>query len=327
MILITGASGFLGQHLTRFLAAKGLPVRALYLNTPPSQEMKDLSVVEWVKCDLLDIFAVEEAMVGIEEVYHCAAMVSFDPKDRAEMLHFNKEAAANIVNQAVLQGIRKMVHVSSVAAIGRSGESQKEITEEEEWGESKYNSAYGLSKYMAETEVWRGIGEGLNAAIVNPGIILGAGDWDSGSANLIKVVAKGFPFYTTGVNSWVDVQDVVGAMYLLMGCEITAERYILSAGSFTYKEVFGLMANGLKIKPPSIHANKLMTGVAWRYASVKSKFNGKKPLITKETAETARGTSIYNNTKFLKAFPTFAYTGIGQTISNMAQCYLESNIV
>src|SRR5438874_1405767 len=121
-------------------------------------------------------------MIGVTDIYHCAAMVTFDPRHVNEMLHFNPQSTANIVNQALLQGIRKLVYVSSVAALSRPGNAAKEITEEQEWGESKYNSAYGISKYFAETEVWRGIGEGLNAVIVNPGIILGPGDWNRGSA-------------------------------------------------------------------------------------------------------------------------------------------------
>ena len=164
-----------------------------------------------MQCDLLDIYEVEEAMQGITDVYHCAAIVSFQPADKEKMLHFNVESTANIVNEALEQDIRKLVFVSSVAALGRS-EVTKEITEEEQWEESKYNSRYGLSKHMAEMEVWRGIGEGLNAVIVNPGIILGEGNWDEGSARLMKVVYKEFPFYTQGINGWVDVKDVVKAM-------------------------------------------------------------------------------------------------------------------
>jgi len=165
MILLTGASGFLGQHLVRFLSAQGDAVRALYNHKVPNSELQELPGVSWAKYDLLDIFAVEEAMQGIDEVYHCAAIVSFKPGRREEMLHFNAESTTNIVNQAIEQGIRKMVYVSSVAALGRAAESNKEISEEEEWEESRGNSAYGMSKYIAEMEVWRGIGEGLNAVV------------------------------------------------------------------------------------------------------------------------------------------------------------------
>ena len=159
MILVTGASGFVGRHLVQHLSAQGNKVRALYNKHAPAEYLKNLPGVHWMQCDLLDVYAVEAALQDITMIYHCAAIVSFDPALREEMLHFNVESTANIVNQALLQDINKMVYLSSVAALGRTGES-KEITEEEEWGESKYNSAYALSKYLAETEVWRAIGEG-----------------------------------------------------------------------------------------------------------------------------------------------------------------------
>ncbi len=250
MILLTGASGFLGQHLLRYLSAKGSRVRALYHNHPPSASLLEMPGVEWMKHDLLDIYAVEEAMQGISEIYHCAALLSFDPKRREEMLHFNAESTANIVNQALEQGIRKMLHISSVAALGRQEKNDKEITEEEQWEENRQNSAYGMSKYLAEMEVWRGIGEGLNAVIVNPGIILGEGNWEEGSAQLIKVVYKEFPFYTEGVNAWVDVQDLVEICYMLMQSEVEEERFIVSAASIPYKEIFSMMAAALGKKAP-----------------------------------------------------------------------------
>jgi dihydroflavonol-4-reductase len=252
MILITGASGFLGQHLLQHLSAQNKEIRALYHRTQPPAHLKNMAGVEWMCCDLLDIYEVEQAMQGVEEVYHCAGMVSFQPAHREAMLHFNPESTANLVNEALVQGIRKMVHVSSVAALGRTGDQKKEITEDAQWGESKYNSAYALSKYLAEMEVWRGIGEGLNACIINPGIILGEGSWDKGSTQLMKVVHKEFPFYTNGVTSWVDVQDVVKASVMLMESDVEAERFIISAGNYAYREIFTRMAKALDKNLPVI---------------------------------------------------------------------------
>ena len=321
MVLITGASGFLGQHLVKYLVSKNVNIRALYFNTVPTTVLYQLPGVEWMQCDLLDVFAVEEAMKGITEIYHCAAIVSFDPKTHEKMLHFNVESTTNVVNEALLQGIRKMVHVSSVAAIGRTPNSKKHINEDEEWGESIYNSAYGLSKYLAEIQVWRSIGEGLNVVIVNPGIILGVGNWDSGSAQLIKLAAKEFPFYTTGINSWVDAEDVVSAMYGLMNSKIAAQRYIVSAGNFEYKEIFTLMANAMNKKPPRYKANSLITGLAWRLSKLQSAILHSNSLITKETAITSNQKSYYDNSKLLSALPNFSYTGIEDTIKKMANSY------
>lgn len=320
IILVTGASGFVGQHLVRLLSAKGHIVRALYNSHLPTNSLQQLPGVSWHKYDLLDIFEVEEAMAGVTDVYHCAAIVSFHPKDKAGMLHFNVESTANIVNQALEQGIRKMMFVSSIASLGRT-QHNAPITEEEQWEESKYNSVYSLSKHNAELEVWRGMAEGLNAVVVNPGIILGEGNWDEGSARLMKVVDSEFPFYTQGINGWVDVQDVVNAMYLLMQSDITEERFILSAGNFGYHEVFSMMAQALGKKPPHIKASPLMTGLVWRFSMLKHKLAGGGLTITRETARTSQSINNYDNSKLLKFLPGFSYTTMQQTIARMAAAY------
>ncbi|XZF12951.1 NAD-dependent epimerase/dehydratase family protein [Chitinophagaceae bacterium MMS25-I14] len=322
MILVTGASGFVGQHLVRFLSARGAAVRALYRNTAPDAALLALPGVQWMKCDLLDIFDVEEAMQGIEDVYHCAAIVSFHPSHQKDMLHANVLSTAHVVDEALAQGVRKLAYVSSVAALGRT-EGAKEITEAEEWEESRYNSAYGLSKYQAEMEVWRGIAEGLNAVIVNPGIILGEGSWEDGSSRLIKVAAEEFPFYTEGINGWVDVADVVHALYVLMQSEVDAERFILSAGNFSYREIFTMMAEALHKKPPHIKATPFMTGLIWRWNHLRTFLTGKITSVTRETARNAQKQSFYNNGKLLRYLPQFSYTPLSQTIRRMAGAYIK----
>ncbi len=321
MILVTGASGFLGQHLVQSLAAKGLPVRALYNRNKPTGQLAQLKGVDWQYADLLDVYDVEEAMKGVTHVYHCAAIVSFEPKHQEAMLHFNPESTANIVNQALEQGIEKLAYVSSIAALGKATAEKPEITEEEQWGENNYSSAYGLSKYLAETEVWRGVGEGLNAVIVNPGIILGEGNFNDGSTELMKIAWKQFPFYTNGVTAWVDVQDVVLALQALMQSGKEAERYILSTGNYSYREVFNMMAASLNRKPPHIYANAFITGLVWRFGKLKNLF-GKHAAITRETARTAHALSYFNNSKLTQALPGFSYTPLQQTIERMGKAFL-----
>ena len=325
MILVTGASGFLGQHLVRYLSAHGKQVRALYHTHPPTPELKSLPGVEWICCDLLDIYDVEDAMKGIIEVYHCAAIVSFDSRQKEKMLHFNPESTANLINQAIVQGIRKFVHISSVAALGRTGEA-KEINEEAEWEESKYNSAYALSKFIAETEIWRGIGEGLNAVIVNPGVILGPGNGRDLSTQLMKIVHREFPFYSKGVTSWVDVSDVVKAITMLMVSDVAAERFIISGGNHSYMEIFTLMACALDKKPPRFAVNSFMAAIGWRLSVLQSALLGTKPLITRETANNANTMSFYNNQKLLNTFPDFSYTTLPDSINLMAQSFQHSLI-
>jgi len=325
MVLVTGGSGFLGRHLVRQLAASGQEVRALYHRNAPSADMHSLPGVVWQQCDLLDVFDVEEAMAGITDIYHCAAIVSFSPAMAETMLHFNPESTANIVNEAITHDIRKLVYVSSVAALGRNSEA-KEVTEEQEWGESSYSSAYGLSKYLAETEVWRGVGEGLNATIINPSVILGAGDWHTGSPQLITLADKEFPFYTNGINGWVDVHDVVRIMVQLMNSDITAERFIVSGGNHSYREVFNLMADALGKKQPSFRAGPFITSMAWRIGALLHRITGKSPVITRETARTAQSIVHYNNSKLLQTFPSFHYTPLRETIDRMAGAFRKRNI-
>lgn len=321
MILVTGASGFLGRHLVRHLAAQGHTVRALYHKTAPDQLLLNLEGVSWQQCDLLDVYDVEDAMQGVARVYHCAAIVSFHPADRDSMLHFNVESTTNIVNEALETGVRKLVFVSSVAALGRS-EKGKELTEEEQWEESRYNSRYGLSKHLAELEVWRGMAEGMDGVVVNPTVILGPGNWNEGSARLMTVVDEEFPFYTQGINGWVDVEDVVTAMVRLMESDISGERFIVSAGNYPYREIFTKMALALGKKPPRIKAGKFLTGLVWRWNMIRSSLFGKVVTVTKETANTAQRQTFYNNSKLFRYLEGYQYRPIDQTIGTMAAAFV-----
>ena len=190
MILVTGATGLVGSHLIKALVAQGRTVRALYRSEIPATP--EASAIEWFKADILDIVALEEAMVGVQQVYHCAAIVSFTAKNKSALQHTNIEGTANIVNACLNAGVEKLLFVSSVAALGRIREDQA-INETMNWSEETSNSEYGKSKYLAEIEVWRGMGEGLNVVVVNPVIILGPSDWKKGSTAIFKSAYDEFP--------------------------------------------------------------------------------------------------------------------------------------
>ena len=307
MILVTGATGLVGSHLLKQLVANGKKVRALYRSSVPV--IVETEGVEWVRGDILDVISLEEAMVGVKQVYHCAAMVSFNPKKKAILHQTNVEGTANVVNACLNEGVDKLLFVSSVAALGRIRED-KPINETMNWSEETSNSEYGKSKYSSEVEVWRGIGEGLNAVIVNPVIILGAGDWTAGSSGLFKSAYDEFPWYTEGTGGFVDVMDVVKAMMLLMDSNITAERFILSAENLSYREVFTQMAKNFGKKPPHRRVTPLLASIVWRIEAVKAMFTGKDPLLTKETARTAAAKVQFDNQKLKLFFPNFQYTPI-----------------
>ncbi len=327
MILVTGASGFVGGHLTKALSESGSVVRALYHRHPPTQEMQSWPGVTWKQADLLDVYDAEEVLSGVYEIYHCAAIVSFNPARKDEVIHVNTEITSNLVNAAIDADIRKMVHISSIASLGRNG-TTKEITEEAQWEESSHNSAYASGKYAAEMEVWRVIGEGLDAVILNPGIILGEpltpSGWDDGSARLMQTAYKEFPFYTDGITAFVDVADVVRAAISLMKSDISAERFILSAGNIAFREVFNRMADSLGRRRPRFHAGPLATSLVWRLSALQRLFTGRTPLITRETARNAQLKCFYKADKIIAALPQFTYTPLDSTITRMAKAYLSA---
>ena len=311
MIFVTGASGLVGSHLIKSLVEKGLSVVALYRSVPPVFEGSNK--VKWVQGDILDMESLENAMVGVTQVYHCAAIVSFAPAQAATMLHANIAGTANVVNACIEKNIQKLVYVSSVAALGRIRQGVA-IDESMNWTPETSNSIYGKSKYLAEMEVWRGMGEGLNVAVVNPVIILGAGDWNKGSSEIFKSAYDSFPWYTQGVSGFVDVLDVVDAMQLLMQSSTSGQRYIISAENVKYQDIFTQIAQAFNKKPPYKKVTPFLAAIVWRLEAIKGLFTGKTPLLTKETAATAQAVVHFDNTKFLKAFPAFKYRPVNQTI-------------
>ena len=313
MILVTGGSGLLGSALIDQLLAAGKPVRAIYNKTRLADRADNK--IQQFQCNILDVIGLEEAMKDIEQVYHCAAIVTFNPRRKREMYKINIEGTANVVNAALNAGIKKMVHVSSVAALGRIREDEA-VNETMNWTEETSNSAYGQSKYMAEMEVWRGIGEGLNAVMVNPVVILGAGNWNDGSTKIFQSVYDEFPWYSEGVTGFVDAGDVAKAMIQLMESDIKSERFIISAENRTYRDVFNLMAGAFGKKIPYKKISPLLTSIVWRWEAFKSRFTGKDPLITKETAKTAMAKVNFDNSKLKKFLPGFQYQPLEETIIN-----------
>jgi len=220
-----------------------------------------------------------------------------------------------VVNIALDAGVKKLVHVSSVAAMGRLRED-KPIDETMNWTEETSNSKYGQSKYLAEMQVWRGISEGLDAVIVNPVIILGAGNWDGGSTQLFKSVYDEFPWYATGTSGFVDVRDVAIIMQQLMKSNITAQRFIISAQNKSYAEVFTLIAKAFGKRPPYKKVTPLIAAIVWRLEAIKSFFTGKLPLVTKETSKTALTNANFDNSKLLRYLPGFTYRSIETCIKD-----------
>jgi dihydroflavonol-4-reductase len=329
-IFVTGATGFVGAYLVRHLVSLGyknlICLRRSTSNMallPPDLRVSG-KAVEWVEGDILDTPFLESVFErGIAQVYHCAAVVSFDPRDRAAMYAINGTGTANIVNFCLDFDVSKLVHVSSVAAVGRH-KDVRQVSEKNRWENSDLNTHYAISKFQAEQEVWRGIAEGLNAAIVNPSVILGAQFWEQGTGRLFTQVWKGLKFYTEGATGFVDVRDVVRFTVLLMESDISEQRFILSGENWTYKAIFEAIAEKLKKPKARIAISPFLRQIAWRVEWIKSKFTGKRPLITRETARTSSHVFEYMNDKSLKYFSEFSYTSISKTLDETAVSFLES---
>ena len=309
-ILVTGGSGLVGIELIRQLLSEGNTVSAIYNSTPIHLKNSNLTVI---KCDILDTLSLEEAMEGVTHLYHCAAMVSFSPKNKKKLFATNIEGTANVVNAALQAGVRKMIHVSSVAAIGRIREGET-VTEEMNWNEENSNSLYGKSKFLGEMEVWRGIGEGLDAVIVNPSLIMGAGDWNKGSSEIFKSAYEEFPWFTEGVSGFVDVRDVARVMIMLMNSEICNERFIVSAENVFFKTILTGIANCFGKKPPYKIVTPLIAKLVWRWEAIKSIISGKDPLLTKETVLTAMTKVYFDNTKLKNSLKGFEFYPIMETV-------------
>lgn len=337
MIFVTGGTGLVGAHLLFELTKAGKKVKALKRETSNLQQVihtfsyytenaqQLFEQIEWVNGDILDYFSLEKILAGVTEIYHCAAIVSFDSKERQTMISNNVEGTANLVNAAIGNGVKKICHVSSIAALGKK-QNDEPVTEETNWIPSKKNSGYSESKFFSEAEIWRGIEEGLDAIIVNPSIIFGPANWANGSAKIFKTVYDGMKFYTKGVTGFVDVADVVNPMIQLMNesnfetCK--NQRYLLSAENWSYQNIFSQIADALNKPRPTVWANDFLMAFVWRAATFASWFTRKPSLITREAAT---GRNLINNFDGSKITRTldFSYTPISESIQKTSSFLLK----
>ncbi|WP_372916790.1 NAD-dependent epimerase/dehydratase family protein [Salegentibacter sp.] len=332
MILITGATGLVGSHLVFELAKNGEKVRALFRSKSKLNRVKEVfsyytssekaseyfESIEWVRADINDIPAMEKAFQGIEQVYHCAALISFDPADLQKLRKTNITGTANVVNLCIAHNVRKLCHVSSVASLGKDNK-KPEIKEAIEWNPEENHSDYAISKYGAEIEVWRGSQEGLPIVIVNPGIIIGPGYWDSGSGPIFSRIHKGLNYYISKITGFVGVHDVVETMQLLMKSEIKNEKFIVVAESINFRKVMNKVAQELNKPEPKKKLKKWMLWVGWTFSKVKSIFGGKRQ-ITTITIKNLSEDVHYNNEK-IRSELNYEFTPMEKVIADTAVIY------
>lgn len=311
MILVTGGTGLVGYHLLLQLSEEKEVVRAIYRTEKKllyiknlfetSGKLSNFERIEWIQADILDVPALDVAFADVSHVYHCAAKVSFDPKDEDKLYQTNIIGTANVVNLCLSNKVKKLAYVSSIAALGNGNEHNFCVNEETERNSEAIRSDYSITKFGAEMEVWRGFQEGLEVVIVNPGVIFGNGFPKEGSSLFIQSIQNRQWFYTLGKLGIVAVEDVVKALTTLMKSNISGERYILVAEDITYKELFDRIADNLSVKKPEFLVKKWQAQIISVWEWIFSTLFFTKRMLTKSTINSLYNEEIHDSSKIIKA--------------------------
>lgn len=328
MILITGATGLVGSHLVLQLVSQGKVVKAMYKTESSKWKTKNVfeqyekeflfDKIIWCQGDILDVSALKDCFIDVEYVYHCAALISFEPRDVNKLRKINIEGTANIVNFCVDFKVKKLCYVSSIAALGDLAPHETSYNENAEWNPEKFHSDYAISKYGAELEVWRGQQEGLSVVMVSPGVILGPLFWKEGSGEIYQKVLKGLPFYTKGITGFVDIHDVVSVMILAMESTVVGEKFILVSENISYQNLIETISNLLHVKRPKTYINSTITSFYWRVDWLLSLLTGRKRTLTKQMHTSLHSLDIYDNQKVVKTFD-YSFTSVNKSLINLLQ--------
>ncbi len=313
MILVTGATGFLGRHLVEELRRREWPFVAM------TREVEHLNQ-GWVVGDVMDPDRLLELFAGVDVVIHAAALVSFQFEDRDALLRTNGEGTANVVNMALEAGVKHLVHVSSVSVLDRRPGGPV-VTLEDRWPSEKPNSAYAESKFDAEREVWRGGAEGLSVSAVYPSTILGAGDFSgSNTPSLWRHAAKERGFYPSGRAGFVDVRDVVDAILFLAERREDGRRLLLNGANLSWREFLEAAAGSIGAEPPSREMPPWQSALLWPIDKVRTLVTGKKPIITRETHRSTQSDFRYDGSSYEEALNK-PYRNVHRTIEEVGRLY------
>ncbi len=323
-ILVTGGTGFVGSYLLRYLVQEGYTcIRALKRAQSSMELVRDVAgEVQWVEGDVLDPFSLLEAMKGVKQVYHCAALVSYQPADKKRIMEVNVEGTANIVNEALETGVQKLVFAGSIAAVGHPKEGFP-ASENTPWEWKKELSHYAVSKHLAELEVWRAAAEGLNVCVANPSVILGAGRWNEGPLKIFPLVWRNFPICPPGLNGFVDVRDVARFMMRLMESDISGERFIVSAENLEFQHLMGLVAQVLSRRAPAWKAPAWAMHAARYWDGLCAALTGGTQEITREAVYHASLRLKYDHGKSVNALQ-WRYIPIAETVAEAGRLFVEA---
>lgn len=317
MILITGATGLVGAALLkRFLDAK-VKVKACYRSEYRKNQLlqylkkhnysaAQLATIEWTLTDINALGSLDSAFENVSEVYHCAALVQLDDSKNERLLKTNAEGTANVVNYCIQKGVKKLLYVSSIAALGDPIANEK-IDETTPWNNDLPKTGYAYSKYRAELEVWRGMQEGVNAIIVNPGVILGYAHRTGPAKQFFNYVQRPTYYFSSGGTGYVHVDDVVDALLQLAKSKLKNARYVLVAENLSYKTFLARLQQQNQLKSSAKFVSATTLKLLWMADTVAAFLKLKKKVFSKGLLQSLTTTATYDGTKITKALPGFQY--------------------
>ena len=324
MILVTGATGLLGSQIVRDLVTLNRDVRAIKRSTSNMFYVQDVvDQIEWIDADIEDMASLEEAFVGVDEVIHAAGFVSYHKKDKLKMLNVNYLGTRNIVHLCLEQKVRKLIHISSIAALGSdhmAGQDNHTVDEQFQNKSEEFTSNYGQSKYLGELEVWKAMAEGLSAVILNPSVILGYHNWNQGSSQLFKRVYDGWRYYTMGTTGYVSVNDVSTICIRMMDATIDGERFLVTAENLPIKTIFEYIAKGFSVQAPNKKIDPKYSGMIKFIENIGALLTGKPRLITPETLRMANEQRRYANQKVIACLQ-YQFEPIDEVCHRICQQY------
>ncbi len=325
MILVTGGTGLVGRHLLLELSIQDAGLRAIYRSQDKVNEVVKFFAyakaddrfpkIEWIQADLTDISQLSTAFERVTQVYHCAGLISFDPYQARNLRKTNVEGTANIVNLCMSNKVSKLCYLSSIATLSKLPNNP--INEDNHWDPNAQNSVYGISKYGAEMEAWRGTQEGLDVTIFNPGVILGEGDYTKGSGQLFSRILQGMVYCPKGSTAFVDVKDVVHLMIQGMQENFGQKRYIVAGNNASYAKILSSIAQNLGVKIPRKKLSKFILHLTVKMDVISGIFSRKRKL-TKAVALSITESTLYDQTRCEATF-NYKATPLDETIARVTK--------